>query len=290
MQADCIFIDEKDHDEKPVKVPVFLKGAVINKRYQIMQALNYDQDKRKVLSGQGIVYKGIDIQTRQLVAIKQALYPNNKKAIEKIKREAFITIRFGRLNSYIVRGIDYIEFPNGLKFLIMEYIDGITLEEATYSRNRDFNEMEIINLLFKISKQLLFLSSLSLVMRDLKPANIMISKTGQLKLIDFGCSHNLKDKASRMSTKINSKIYSTEKLREQGKFDNITDLYSLGVIACFLIARGNIPNEYSELLDIMTSFKSILSFPLFKVINSLITQNGINSAEHLQDSLYSIKA
>jgi serine/threonine protein kinase len=289
MQADCIFIDEKDHDEKPVKVPVFLKGAVINKRYQIMQVLNYDQDKRKILSGQGIVYKGIDIHTKQLVAIKQALYPNNQKAIEKIKREAFITIRFGRLNSYIVRGIDYIEFPSSLKFLIMEYIDGITLEEATYSRNRDFNEMEIINLLFKISKQLLFLSSLSLVMRDLKPANIMISKTGQLKLIDFGCCHNLKDKTSRMSTKINSKIYSTEKLREQGKCDNSTDLYSLGVIACFLITRGNIPDEYSGLLDLMTSFKSILSFPLFKVINSLITQNGISSAEHLQDSLNNIK-
>jgi len=86
--------------------------------------------------------------------------------------------------------------------------------------------------LFKqLADALVYLNLFNVVHRDLKPANIMVSETGELKIIDFGLSRIFnKETEDLMTTYLGTPLYQAPEIINRLKFDENADLWSLGVI------------------------------------------------------------
>ena len=82
-----------------------------------------------------------------------------------------------------------------------------------------------------MAEAIVYLNLNNVVHRDLKPANIMISNTGELKIIDFGLSRIYnKETEEMMSTTLGTPLYQAPEIIRAKKFDERTDLWSIGVI------------------------------------------------------------
>jgi len=93
----------------------------------------------------------------------------------------------------IPRVVDFFS-EGGKQYLVMEFVEGQTLEEILAQRRGPFSEQEVYPWLMQLCDVLHYLHSQSppVIFRDLKPANIMVDRIGQIKLIDFGIARLFK--------------------------------------------------------------------------------------------------
>lgn len=128
---------------------------------------------------------------------------------------------------------------NKYVYIVMEYVDGYTLEEIIKSKKLDLDEIDYI--FMQIAKGLDAIHANGIVHRDLKPQNILITKDKKIKLLDFGLS-KLIDFTSLTSTgnTIGSPRYmSPEQILASKSVDYRSDYYALGVIMFELITKKN---------------------------------------------------
>jgi len=190
--------------------------------------------------GMGVVYLAEDMEMHDRpVAIKvlPPLLSRNRRAVENLRSEAVIAISLNHPNIIRLHGF---HSDGDIKFLVMEYIDGITLEEKIFdSESRKLSSDETIKIAEKVSVALDYAHSRRspVFHRDLKPSNIMISKNGEIKLLDFGIAREMKDSFTRVTGKETSgtlPYMSPEQL--MGEKPNASmDIYSLGAVIyeCF---------------------------------------------------------
>jgi tetratricopeptide (TPR) repeat protein/tRNA A-37 threonylcarbamoyl transferase component Bud32 len=132
--------------------------------------------------GMGDVYGGYDEKLERKVALK-VLNDDQRlddEARERLLREARALSRLDHPN--ICRIHDYIETPD-LDLLVLEYIDGQTLHEAMRGR---ISHHEKLRIAIAIADVLVLAHRAGIVHRDLKPENVMLTKDGQVKVLDFG--------------------------------------------------------------------------------------------------------
>src|SRR5580700_11069279 len=108
-----------------------------------------------------------------------------QQAVAAFTREADMLAQLS--NEHIPRVFDRFSEQNR-HYLVMEYIDGITLEDELKTSGGKLDEARVIDIALQILETLQYLHNLSpsVVYRDLKPSNVMITRNGQVKLIDFG--------------------------------------------------------------------------------------------------------
>ena len=126
--------------------------------------------------------------------------------------------------------IDIIE-DNERLCIVMEYIDGWTLKEYKNIK-KNISEKEALKIALKICEGLAYLHSRNkpIIYRDLKPSNVMISKDGYIKLIDFG------ERNSRYGVYI-TREYSPNEVIRYGRFDERSDIYSLGKTLEYILGK-----------------------------------------------------
>jgi serine/threonine-protein kinase len=219
--------------------------------------------------GMGIVYKGLHSQLDQLVAIKvlSPQYAHDPSMRERFIAEAKLQARL--THPHVVNIYNYLEDADNL-FLIMEYINGPTLERRLAMEGR-FPEQEAISTCQDVLAALSFMHAQAAIHRDIKPANIMFTATGMVKMVDFGIAKLVGEEGlTRAGMRIGTLWYMSPE-RIQGESASIaSDLYALGV-TLYQMATGKFPFKGDSEYSIMRGHLEAPPIPPWEV-NSLTSQ------------------
>ena len=198
--------------------------------------------------GMGEVYKGIHLGLGKEVILKK-LSPNAPAGFyERFKREASIMMDISHPN--IVHMYDYFH-DSGSPYIVMEYIDGYSLSELIH-RYKQVPVYLAAYIILKIAEGLKYAHSEGVIHRDIKPGNVLLSASGEIKLTDFGIAFRPESHESENVTKqgtiLGTPAYmSPEQIKSSKDAEGCSDLYSLGVLFYeMLTAKRPFSNEFTN--------------------------------------------
>ncbi len=206
-------------------------GKRLDGRYEIHELIG--------VGGMANVYRCNDTVDDREVAIKilKDEYLNNEEFIRRFKNESKAIAMLSHPN--IVKVYD-VSFGDMIQYIVMEYIDGITLKE--YIESQGIIEWkDVIHLTTQVLKALQHAHESGIVHRDIKPQNIMLLQDGTIKVTDFGIAR-FSDKATRTMTDqaIGSVHYIAPEQAKGSITDGKTDIYSVGVML-YEMLTGRLP-------------------------------------------------
>ena len=188
----------------------------------------YEVLKTIAEGGLGVVYLVKDLHLNKLAAVKLSKNPGNEREKEFVFREMEV---LRELSHPALPGIiDYFEERES-NCLVMEYVDGITLEQYL----RKFGRVEVclaVKWAVELAEVLQYLHSCKppIIYRDLKPANIMIQPDGRLKLVDFGAAFVSSYGQTREQMMVGTPGYSAPEQWQRGNAGKASDIYGLGAV------------------------------------------------------------
>ena len=206
-------------------------GKRLDGRYEIHELIG--------VGGMANVYRCTDTVDDREVAVKilKDEYLNNEEFIRRFKNESKAIAMLSHPN--IVKVYD-VSFGDMIQYIVMEYIDGITLKE--YIDQQGIIEWkDAIHLTAQILKALQHAHECGIVHRDIKPQNIMLLQDGTIKVTDFGIAR-FSDKSTRTMTEqaIGSVHYIAPEQARGDATDGKTDIYSVGVML-YEMLTGKLP-------------------------------------------------
>ena len=173
------------------------------------------------------------------------------ECLARFRREAQTLVHLSRTSNEdfgFVRVITYFT-AHGTGFLVMEYVEGITLAEALRNSPTGLSSERVRSLMAKLASAVRSVHRAGLLHRDIKPANIIVRADGTLVLIDFGSSRDAAADRTRTYTQIYSTGYAPiEQMLglRQGPF---SDIYAIGAV-CYHAIGG-------QMIDAMTRHRAI---------------------------------
>lgn len=206
-------------------------GKRLDGRYEIHELIG--------VGGMANVYRCTDTLDDREVAIKilKDEYLNNEEFSRRFKNESKAIAMLSHPN--IVKVYD-VSFGDMIQYIVMEYIDGITLKEYI-DRQGIIEWKDVIHLTTQVLKALQHAHESGIVHRDIKPQNIMLLQDGTIKVTDFGIAR-FSDKATRTMTDqaIGSVHYIAPEQARGDQTDGKSDIYSVGVML-YEMLTGRLP-------------------------------------------------
>lgn len=195
-------------------------------KYQIIEEISR--------GGMGIVYKARDLDLQRIVAIKiiREVQEAHHSQILRFQKEAEVLARLQHPN--IVPIYDNGN-SDGVRFLVMKYIDGVTMEEYIHNDKFPLTPKIVIELLIKIARAVEYMHQNKVIHRDLKPSNIMIDQQGEPHIMDFGLAKLLSEddrQITRCGVTMGTPAYISpeQALGDNANLNEKTDIYALGGI------------------------------------------------------------
>ncbi|MFZ0312011.1 MAG: protein kinase [Candidatus Korobacteraceae bacterium] len=196
--------------------------------------------------GMGLVYDAEDMRLGRHVALKfiPENLVNDRKALERFEREAKAA---SQLNHPGICTIYDIEDMNGLPFIVMEKLEGMSLKDRLRGTPMDIEEM--LDIAIQVSDALAACHAKGIIHRDIKPANIFITQTGQVKILDFGLvklsrdlwsGEPVNEDLSEAGDIFGTAVYMSPEQARGEELDARSDLFSLGVVL-YQMATGQKP-------------------------------------------------
>ena len=243
------------------KYPIALRaGSILNGRYIVGRVLGQ--------GGFGITYLAQDYQTKGLVAIKEYLptefagrttgtyavqvYSGDRRENFEYGKEQFLaeakTLAEFIGNDHIVRIYSYFE-EYGTAYLAMEYIDGESLDKYMRRFGGRLTVEQANELLIPVMEALDWVHSKGIVHRDIAPDNIIVTKDGRAKLIDFGAArYSTGEKSKSLDVILKHGFAPKEQYIRRGRQGPFTDVYAMAATYYYAIT-GKIPPESIERID-----------------------------------------
>ena len=206
-------------------------GEVFDGRYRINRTIG--------VGGMAIVYEATDLVTNRRVALKMLKdsISDNPQALRRFINESKAVAMLNHPN--IVKILDVSVKPDH-KFIVMEYINGITLRDYM-NKKQILNWREALAFITQILLALDHAHMKSVVHRDIKPQNIMVMEGGVIKVADFGIAKIPDAETVTMIDHAVGTIYYISPEQAKGKkIDSRSDLYSLGVMF-YEMVTGKLP-------------------------------------------------
>ena len=204
-------------------------GMIIAERYEILGKIG--------TGGMADVYKAKDHKLNRFVAVKvlKPEFREDTTFIQKFKSEAQAAAVLTHPN--IVNVFD-VGDDNGVYYIVMELIEGITLKEYI-SKKGKLSVKEATSIAIQVSMGLEAAHSHGIVHRDVKPQNIIISMDGKVKVTDFGIARAAS--SNTISSNVMGSVhYSSPEQVRGGYSDEKSDIYSLG-ITMYEMVTGKVP-------------------------------------------------
>ena len=205
-----------------------ISGTVLH--YEILEKLGE--------GGMGVVYMAQDQKLKRSVAIK--FLPRHVYASQEDRHRFEVEAQAAAaLNHPNIATIHSIEEDGDDVFIVMEYIDGPELSEKL--KNGPLNTEESFRIIEQIAMGLQAAHQKGIVHRDIKSSNIMLTKSGQVKIMDFGLA-KVKWSAlvTREGTTVGTTAYMSPEQARGEKVDRRSDLWSMGVIL-YEMLTGRLP-------------------------------------------------
>lgn len=193
----------------------------------------------------GTVYEGWDPVIARRVAIKTVALPHAEdveaqEELARFRREAQAAGRLSHPN--IVGVFDYGE-TDTIAYIVMEFIDGTSLKSLLEKQER-FALPETVRVMEELLAGLQFSHERGVVHRDVKPANVMITSSGQVKIADFGIARIESSSMTQAGTVLGTPAYMSPEQFMGQTVDARTDIYSAGVVL-YQLLTGERPFEGS---------------------------------------------
>ncbi len=198
--------------------------------------------------GMATVYRGTDTKLGRQVAIKvmKADLAGDDQFRSRFRQEAQSASRMA--HPTVVRvfdaGDDLIQTPEGpkrLPFIVMEYVEGTNLRQL--AAERKLSQAEACRIVDSVLTALEYSHRAGIVHRDIKPANIMITPSGQVKVMDFGIARAVSETSSTLQQTtaiLGTAAYFSPEQAKGEAIDARTDLYSTAVLL-FELLTGDVP-------------------------------------------------
>jgi len=204
-------------------------GMLIGGRYEILNKIGS--------GGMSVVFKGRDQKLNRFVAVKvlKSEYREDKNFVRKFREEAQAAACLAHPN--IVNVYDVGE-EAGDHYIVMELVEGITLKNYI-ERKGKLTIKEATSIGIQVSMGLEVAHNNEIVHRDIKPQNIMISKDGKVKVMDFGIAKAATSETIA-SNAMGSVHYTSPEQARGGYSDAKSDIYSLGIVM-YEMVTGRVP-------------------------------------------------
>jgi serine/threonine protein kinase len=212
---------------------------------------NYKVIKRLGGEEGGNVYLVEDLSDGGLYVIKELILPyySSSTRVQKIINE--ISSAGEMLLKFSCKGLpkffDFIPF-DGTYYFLMEYIDGDNLDSLCEKSRGFFPVQKVVSWAIKICNSLSYIHSQDFIFKDLKPEHIIIDKSGEPWLVDFGLSRyaGLNIKSLQISYNV-SPYFSSPEHYEKQDITRVSDVYSLGATLYFVLTES-FPLDARELI------------------------------------------
>lgn len=207
-------------------------GKLLGNRYEILEQLGG--------GGMALVWKGKDTFLNRLVTIKvlRPEYASDQEFVRRFRREAQAVASLSHPNIVSIYDVGQ---ENESHYLVMEYVDGESLKELI-RREAPLSPARVIQLGRQISEALEHAHENNIIHRDVKPHNILITRSGRAKLTDFGIAQASASTLTHTDTIVGSVHYISP---EQAKGETAgpkSDIYSLGVVL-YEMLTGQVPYQ-----------------------------------------------
>lgn len=238
-----------DATEVPATPPL----RVLSNRYELSRLIGQ--------GGMGSVYAGHDQLTGLSVAVKVLRPPmtTDAQAIARVRREIDIAIRLA--HPQLVRSYGTAEGPDGSPALVMELLDGPTLEQLV-SENGRLEVGEVVEIADRLAGVLTYLASQQVVRLDLKPSNVIMDRVRGPIIIDLGIARmeaGSRDTITGLGQFVGTPMYIAPELVAGDRADERADLFTLGLVLYYCLV-GRSP--WGENLNPLAVLRAVLERPV----------------------------
>ena len=236
---------------------------IINNRYQIFNTI--------ATGGMAVIYNAQDLILERKVALKilKKELSRDQTFQNKFRSEAKASASL--IHPNIITTFDF-GFDGDRLYIVMEYIDGADLK-STINQNKPQSISQKLDYLLQASSGLGFAHQSGFVHCDVKPQNMLVSKTGTLKITDFGIARALEtiSREEKYDVVWGSPYYFSPEQASGKAPSPATDVYSLGVIA-YEMMTGELPFNAEDSAELARMHRSVLPKPP-RIINSEIPES-----------------
>ena len=208
-------------------------GKRLDGRYEITELIGE--------GGMADVYKAVDVMENRTVAVKilKPEFSQNEEFLRRFRNESKAIAVLSHPN--IVKIYD-VGFSDEIQFIVMEYIDGITLKEFIEQQGV-LRWKDALHFVTQILRALQHAHDKGIVHRDIKPQNIMLFPDGTIKVMDFGIARFSRIDGKTLSDKTIGSVHYISPEQARGDMtDERSDIYSVGVML-YEMLTGRLPFE-----------------------------------------------
>ena len=215
-------------------------GKRLDGRYEIHEIIG--------VGGMSVVYKAYDNVDDRIVAVKilKEEFANDDEFVRRFKNESKAIAVLSHPN--IVKVYD-VSFGDKIQYIVMEYVDGITLKEYIQKQGL-ITWNDAVYFISQILKALQHAHDKGIVHRDIKPQNIILLSTGEIKVTDFGIARFSRTETRTLTENAIGSVHYISPEQAKGELtDERADIYSLGVVF-YEMLTGTVPFEADSAVSV----------------------------------------